>query len=251
MHTANSASNSAATVSPITILLADDHHVVRQGVRALLQTEPDFSVVGEASNGLEALRLVEKLNPSVLVVDLSMPGLNGLEVTRQISDRWLKTRVVVLSMHSNEHYITDALKYGAFGYVFKNSPTEQLVRAIRDVAAGLHYLPPPFSEIAIDAFIENAKRTVRDSYESLTTREREVLQLAAEGHTAAEIGARLFISPRTVEIHRANLMRKLSLRNQADLIRYAFEKGLLPLDEPLNQEVTGPGQKPPLAKNRG
>ena len=238
-------------MGPVTILLADDHQVVRHGLRALLQAEPDFFVVGEASNGLEALRLVEKLNPNVLVVDLSMPGLNGLEVTRQVSHRRLKTRVIVLSMHTNEHYITDALQNGAFGYVFKNSPIDGLVRAIRDVVAGLHYLPPPFSETAIDAFLENAKRAVADGYESLTTREREVLQLAAEGHTAAEIGARLFISPRTVEIHRANLMRKLSLRNQADLIRYAFEKGLLPLDEPLNQEVTGPGQKPPLAKNRG
>jgi len=236
--------DSAKPIGPVTILLADDHQVVRQALRALLQTEPDFSIVGEASNGLEALRLVEKLNPNVLVVDLSMPSLNGLEVTRQISHRRLKTRVIVLSMHSNEHYITDALQNGAFGYVFKNSPAEQLVRAIRDVAAGLHYLPPPFSEMAIDAFIENAKRAVEDSYESLTTREREVLQLAAEGNTAAQIGARLFISPRTVEIHRANLMRKLSLRTQADLIRYALKKGLLPLDEPLNHEITGPMKKP-------
>ena len=235
---------SVKPVGPVTILLADDHHVVRQGLRALLQAEPDFSIVGEASNGLEALRLVEKLNPNVLVVDLTMPGLNGLEVTRQISHRGLKTRVIVLSMHSNEHYIMDALKNGAVGYVFKNSPAEQFVRAIRDVAAGLHYLPPPFSETAIDTFIENTKRAVGDSYESLTTREREVLQLAAEGHTAAQIGARLYISPRTAEIHRANLMRKLSLRNQADLIRYAFKKGLLPLDEPLTQEITGPGKKP-------
>jgi DNA-binding NarL/FixJ family response regulator len=179
----------------------------------------------------------------VLVVDLSMPGLNGLEVTRQINHRRLKTRVIVLSMHSNERYITDALKNGAFGYVFKNSPAEQLVRAIRDVAAGLHYLPPPFSEMAIDAFIENAKRAVGDSYESLTTREREVLQLAAEGNTAAEVGTRLFISPRTVEIHRASLMKKLSLRNQADLIRYALNKGFLPLDEPLNHQITGPKGK--------
>ena len=231
-------------MSPVTILLADDHHIVRQGLRALLQAEPDFSIVGEASNGLEALRLVEKLNPNVLVVDLSMPDLNGLEVTRQISHRRLKTRVIVLSMHSNEHYIMNALKNGAVGYVFKNSPAERLVRAIRDVAAGLHYLPPPFSETAIDTFIENTKRAVGDSYESLTTREREVLQLAADGHTAAQIGARLYISPRTAEIHRANLMRKLSLRNQADLIRYAFKKGLLPLDEPLTQEITGPGKKP-------
>ena len=216
-------------MGPVTILLADDHQVVRQGLRALLQAEPGWAVVGEASNGLEALRLVEKLNPNVLVTDLSMPGLNGLEVARQASHRRLKTRVIILSMHTNEHYIMEALQNGAFGYVFKNLPAEQLVRAIRDVVAGLHYLPPPYSETAIDAFLENAKRAVLDSYESLTTREREVLQLAAEGNTAAEIGVRLFISPRTVEIHRANLMRKLSLRNQADLIRYALKKGLLEL----------------------
>ncbi len=235
---------SVKPIGPVTILLADDHHIVRQALRALLQAEPDFSIVGEASNGLEALRLVEKLNPNVLVVDLSMPGLNGLEVTWQISRRRLKTHVIVLSMHANEHYITDALQNGAFGYVFKHSPAEQLIRAIRDVAAGLHYLPPPFSETAIGAFVENVKRAVENSYESLTTREREVLQLAAEGHTATQIGARLFISPRTVEIHRANLMRKLSLRNQADLIRYAFKKGLLPVDEPLTYEKQGQMKKP-------
>ncbi len=222
---------SAATVSPITILLADDHSVVRQGLRALLQAEPDFSVVGEASNGLEALRLVEKLNPNVLVVDLTMPNLNGLEVTRQISQRRLKTRVIVLSMHSNEHYITDALKYGAFGYVIKNSPAEQLVGAIRDVAAGLRYLPAPYSESVIDAYIENTKRTEVDSYEGLTTREREVLQLAAEGHTAAQIATRLFISPRTVEIHRRTMMQKLGVKNQMELLAYAVKRGIISLDE--------------------
>lgn len=212
---------------PITIFLVDDHHVVRQGIRNLLETEPDFSVVGEASTGLEAVQMIERLTPDVVVLDLMMPGLNGLEVTRQVQ---AKTKVLILSMHSNEAYVLEALQNGAYGYVLKDSTAEELIQAVHEVARGKRYLSPPFSERAIAAYIHRTKASAMDPYETLTTREREVLALVAEGHSASEISASLSISPRTVEGHRASLMRKLGLRSQAELIRYALRRGILPLD---------------------
>jgi two-component system response regulator NreC len=210
-----------------TIVLAEDHHVVRQGLRALLQAEPEFSVVGEAGDGLEAVRLVERIKPDVLVLDLILPGLNGLEVTRQVSQRSPATRVVVLSMHAAEAYVLEALKNGAAGYVLKDASAADLVRAVHEAAAGRHYLSPPLSERAVEAYTRKAQAATLDPYETLTTREREVLHLAAEGHSNAEIAERLVISPRTVETHRASLMRKLDLQSQTDLIRYALQRGII------------------------
>lgn len=207
----------------ITIVLADDHGVVRQGLRALLEKEPDFDIVGEASDGLETLRCVEKLRPAVVIVDLAMPHLNGLEVTREITHQRSQTRVLLLSAHSSEHYVLNALKNGAFGYVLKSSAVDELVRAIRHVHLGMRYLPPAFSEAAVDAYLEKAEKSVSNESDPLTRRERQILQMVAEGSSNAEIGSRLFISSRTVEVHRFNLMRKLSLRNSAELIRYALE----------------------------
>jgi len=214
----------------ITIILADDHHVVRQGLRALLEAESDFSVVGEAGDGLEAIRLVEQLNPNVLVLDLMMPGLNGLEVARQLSKHSSQAHIVVLSMYSNEAYVLEALGNGASAYVLKDSSSADLVHAVREVAAGRRYLSPPLSDRAIEAYQEKAKAATLDKYETLTTREREVLQLAVEGHTSTEIAARLGISSRTAEAHRSNLMHKLGLHTQADLIRYALRRGIIPMD---------------------
>jgi DNA-binding NarL/FixJ family response regulator len=211
-----------------TIVLADDHHMVRQGIRALLDVESDFSIVGETGDGLEVVQLVERLRSNVLVLDLMMPGLNGLEITRQVKQRCPQTHVVILSMHTNEAYVMEALRNGAAGYVLNDASVSDLVQAIREVAAGRRYLSPPLSERAIDAYLQKAKADLLDPYEMLTTREREVLHLAAEGHTNAEMAARLFISPRTVETHRANLMRKLNLQTQTDLIRYALQRGVLP-----------------------
>jgi two-component system, NarL family, response regulator NreC len=212
------------------IVLADDHHVVRQGLRALLEAEAGFSIAGEAADGLEAADLVERLKPDVLVVDLMMPGLNGLEVTRQVSKRSPQTRVILLSMHANEGYVLEALRHGANAYVLKDCTATELTRAVREVAAGRRYLSPPLSERAIEAYLQKSKAATLDVYDTLTGREREVLQLVAEGHSNAEISSRLFISPRTVEIHRANLMRKLGLRNQTDLIRFALRRGIVPLE---------------------
>jgi len=213
-----------------TIVLADDHHVVRQGLRGLLEAEPDFSVVGETGDGLEVAQLVERLQPDVLLLDLMMPGLNGLEVTRRLSQRSLQTRVVILSMYANEAYVLEALRAGAAAYVLKESTSAELVRAIREAIAGRRYLSPPLSERAIETYVQKAKEAMLDPYETLTNREREVLHLAAEGHTNAKIAARLFISRRTVETHRTNLMRKLGLRTQTDLIRYALQRGILPME---------------------
>jgi two-component system response regulator NreC len=221
-------SNGAAPIGKkpagrITILLADDHRVVRQGLRVLLEKEPDFDIVGEASNGLEALRCIEKLRPAVAIVDLAMPQLNGLEVTREVTHRRLPSRVLLLSAHSNEQYVLNALKNGAFGYVLKSSAFDELVRAIRHVHLGMRYLPPAYSEAAVDAYLEKAEKSAGNGPDPLTRRERQILQMVAEGSSNAEIGSRLFISTRTVEVHRFNLMRKLSLHNSAELIRYALE----------------------------
>jgi len=212
------------------IFLADDHHVVRQGLRALLEAEPGLSIIGEAADGLEAASQVERLKPDVLIVDLMMPGLNGLEVTRQVGKRAPQTRVILLSMHANEGYVLEALRHGATAYVLKDCTAEELVRAVHEVAAGRRYLSPPLSERAIESYLQKSEPAALDVYNTLTSREREVLQLSAEGLTGAEISGRLFISPRTVEIHRANLMRKLGLRNQTDLVRFALRRGIVPLE---------------------
>jgi two-component system response regulator NreC len=217
-------------MSMTAIVLADDHHVVRQGLRSLLEAEPGFSVIGETGDGLEVTQLVERLRPDVLVLDLMMPGLNGLEVTRQVSQRSPRTHVVILSMHANEAYVLEALRAGAVAYVLKESTSAELVRAVREAVAGRRYLSPPLSERAIEAYMQKAESATLDPYETLTAREREVLHLVAEGHTNAEIADRLFISRRTVETHRANLMRKLSLRTQTDLISYALRRGILPME---------------------
>jgi DNA-binding NarL/FixJ family response regulator len=218
-------------MSRITVVLADDHHVVRQGLRALLETQSDFGVIGEEADGLKVVDMVERLRPNVLVLDVQMPGLNGLEITRRIAQRTLNTRVVILSMHANETYVLEALRHGAAGYVLKDADPAEVVEAVREVSAGRRYLSRGLSDRAIDAYAEKAKTTATDAYESLTNREREVLQLAAESSSIAEIGARLGISPRTVETHRENLMRKLGLQSQTDLIRYALRRGILPLED--------------------
>jgi DNA-binding NarL/FixJ family response regulator len=164
----------------------------------------------------------------VLILDVMMPGLNGLEVIRRARKLSPQTHVVVLSMHRDESYVLEALKNGAVAYVLKDSSAEELVKAVNEAMAGRRYLSPLLSQSAIDTYVERAANEKLDSYKSLTGREREVFQLAAEGHTNAEIAKRLFISPRTVEIHRAKVMQKLGLRNHTDLIRFALKRGILP-----------------------
>jgi DNA-binding NarL/FixJ family response regulator len=211
-----------------TIVLAEDHHVVREGIRALLEKQRDFTVVGETPDGLQVADLVERTSADVLVVDLVMPGLGGLDVAREVTRRSPKTRIVILSMHSGEAFVLQALRNGAAGYVLKESTGAELVQAILHVLDGRPYLSPPLSAKAIDSYVARARRGDVDIYEMLTTREREVLHLAAEGLSNPAIGERLGISPRTAETHRAHVMQKLGLRNRADLVVYALKRGLLP-----------------------
>jgi two-component system response regulator NreC len=212
------------------ILLADDHQVVIDGLKALLSGEPDMEVIGQATDGLQVLPRVLELKPEVLVLDLMMPGLGGLEVARQMRDRASETKVIVLSMHANDAYVVEALRNGAVGYVLKQADARALVDAIRTVRSGARYLSPPLSEAKLERWQLDAKAAPLDLYDTLSTREREVLQLACEGLTSAEIGARLTIGKRTVETHRANLQRKLGVKTQADLVRFAVKKGIVGVD---------------------
>ena len=214
-----------------TIVLADDHQVVRQGLKALLEAEPDLRVVGEAGDGLQAIRRVELVSPRVLVLDLMMPGLNGLDVITEIKKCSPHTQIVILSMYSNEAYVLEALSNGASAYVLKDSSSGDLVHAIREVAAGRRYLSPPLSDRAIEVYQQRANASTLDRYETLTTREKEVLHLAAEGHTSGEIAGQLGISARTAETHRSNLMHKLDLHTQAELIRFALRRGIISIDD--------------------
>ena len=210
-------------------MLADDHRIVRQGLRALLTAEAEFKVIGEADDGREALELTKRLKPDVLVLDLMMPGLNGLEVARQLHKQAARIRIVVLSMYDDEGFVLEALANGVSAYVLKDSNSSDLVQAVREVAAGRRYLSPPLSDRAIETYQQMARHGTMDKHESLTTREREVLQLAAEGHTNSEIAARLGISTRTAETHRSRLLHKLGLHTQSDLIRYALRRGIIPM----------------------
>jgi DNA-binding NarL/FixJ family response regulator len=212
----------------LTLLLADDHQIVREGLTALLNAVPGFRVVGEAADGPEALREAERLQPDVLVLDLMLTGLNGLEVARRLGRKGHRSHIVMLSMHRDEAYVLASLQAGAGGYVLKEAGADELIQAIRAVAAGKRYLSPPLSEPALGAYTKKAEGTPVDPYHTLTAREREVLQMTAEGQSGSTIAERLFISPRTVESHRANLMRKLGLRSVKEVVRYAVQKGILP-----------------------
>jgi two-component system, NarL family, response regulator NreC len=211
----------------VTIVIADDHQIVRVGICALLEDEADFAVVGEAGDGLETVQRVESLKPDVLVLDLMMPSLSGLEVLRQIKDRSPKTRAVILTMYADESYVLEALKMGALGYVLKRESASELPEAVRAAAQGRRYLSSPLTERMVEAYVQKSQEAPLDAYETLTTREREILHLAAEGYTSVEIAKRLSLSHRTAENHRSNLMRKLGLHTQAELIRYAVRRGII------------------------
>jgi DNA-binding NarL/FixJ family response regulator len=211
----------------IRIVLVDDHTIVRQGLRALLEQQSDLRVVGETGDGVEAVLLVERLLPDVMIVDMMMPSLTGTEVTRQVRQRSPRTQVVLLSMHASEGYVLEALRAGALAYVLKEGTAEELVRAVRQVAAGHRYLSEPLSDRAIAAYAKRAANAEPDPLESLTPRERAVLHLVAQGLTSRQIAERLVVSRRTVESHRANLKRKLDLKNTVDLVRFAVRQGLI------------------------
>jgi DNA-binding NarL/FixJ family response regulator len=218
-------------MDPIKIVLADDHQIVRFGLRTLLESQPDFIVVGEAVDGLDALQMVEKHSPDVVILDLMMPRINGIEAARQIHAQYPHMRIVILSMFDSEAYIVEALGGGADAYVLKQSTTEDLVAAVREVLAGRRYLSSQLNERAIDMYIQYVRSTKAGEYDpcvALTPREREVLLLVAQGQTSADIAQELSLSQRTIETHRANMMHKLGLHSSVDLARFALEHGLLP-----------------------
>ena len=212
----------------INVILADDHPIVRQGLRAVLEAEGVIIVVGEAADGLDAVEIAERMKPDVMVIDIMMPGIIGLEAVRQIHQRSPRTRCVVLSMHANDAYVLEALRNGAIGYVLKGADSTEMVSAVRKASRGERYLSPEIASDSVEALLIKAQAgRVNDVYETLTTREREVFQLAAKGLANIAIAERLFISARTVEIHRANLLKKIGLKTQTDLVRFALKRGML------------------------
>ncbi len=209
----------------ISVVIADARPVVRSGMRSILENTLAYQIMGEATDGLEALKLVKELQPTVLITALQLTGIDGIEVARQITAEQIPTQVLLMSLHSNED-LMGALNAGVTGYIFKDASTEEFLTAVDEVAAGRRYLTPRLAERAIDIFVAHNTVNTTEPYESLSNREREVLQLSAEGRSNKEIAERLFISPRTVETHRENLMRKLNLANQTELVRYALNKGI-------------------------
>ena len=215
-------------MNPIRVLLADDHTLIRAGLRMVVVSQPDFTVVGEASDGREAVALAEQLKPDVVVMDIGMPSLNGIEACRQIHDSLLGTQVIMLSMHSDEGYVLRALKAGAKGYMLKDSAEADLASAIRAVTAGKSFFSPAVSKILLEDYMRKLKRTgAEDSFDLLSPREREVLQLVAEGKSSKEVANLLSLSVYTVETHRAKVMQKLNLHNIPELILYAVRKGVI------------------------
>lgn len=213
---------------PIRILLADDHNVMRRGLRLLLESQPGFSVVGEAANGHQAVEQAVATKPDVVVLDIAMPHLNGAEAAQRITELLPGTAIVILSMHSDEGYVLRALKAGAKGYLVKDSAESDLIDAIKAVSAGKAFFSPEVSKVLVDDYVrEMRSRGVEDSYELLTSREREILHLLAEGKSNKDIAAWLNLSLFTVETHRRNLQEKLNLHSLAELILYAVRKGVI------------------------
>lgn len=210
------------------VLIADDHPLIRSGLRALLAREPAFDVVGEAADGYQALELVEQLAPDVAMLDVSMPRLNGIDVARQISGKWPSTRIIIVSIHSDEGYVLRALKAGAKGYLLKASPEDEILNAVRAVAAGQAYFSPEISRLLVEEYVREARfRGVEDSYDLLSIREKEILQLLVSGTSNRQIAEKIHVSLATVETHRTNIFQKLGIHSLPELILYAVRKGLL------------------------
>ncbi len=212
----------------IKIVITEDHTILRDGLRMLLSSNPDFEVVGEAQDGLEAIRLVETCKPDLVLMDLSMPGMNGIRAIQEIKKQNPSTKILVLTVHKTEEYILTTLKAGADGYILKDSTRSELMLALENIFSGRRYLSPNISEKVIDGYLEGRK-TVKSStsWDTLTQREREVLKMIAEGYKNKDIADYLCISAKTVEKHRANLMKKLDLHSASSLTAFAMDKGLI------------------------
>lgn len=210
------------------VLLADDHQLMRSGVRLMLEREPDLTVVGEAGDGREAVALAKTLKPEVVVMDIGMPNLNGIEAALQMTQHNPELAVVMLSMHSDESYVLRALKAGARGYLLKDSAEADLIKAVHVVAGGKSFFSPAVSKVLLDDYVRKLKRSgTEDAYDLLTPREREILQLIAEGKSNKDVANLLNLSVYTVESHRSNLMEKLNLKGVPELILYAVRKGII------------------------
>ena len=212
------------------VLLADDHNIVRSGLRRLLDAEPDIEVVSEASDGREAVELATQQSVDVVVMDLAMPNLNGIEATRQLLAQSPAPKVIVLSMHLDRRFVAGALQAGASGYLLKDCAAEELVSAIRSVAAGRTYLSPQISEVVVEGYVSGLAEDESSAWAVLTPRQREVVQLLAEGKSTNEIASELYVSPKTVETHRHHIMSKLGVDSLAELVKYAIHEGLTSFD---------------------
>lgn len=211
------------------IVLADDHKIVRDGLRNLLEKDPEIVVVGEAEDGREALQLAKKLSPDIVIMDIAMPDLNGIEATRQILAEVQRIKIVALSMHSDKRYVSEMLKAGAAGYLLKDCAFEELITAIRTVARGKIYLSPGIAGVVLEDYIRTGSAADASVFSLLSDREREVLQLMAEGRTTKEVAAQLHVSVKTIETHRTHIMAKLDIHSIAALTKYAIREGLTSL----------------------
>ncbi len=209
------------------VLIADDHAIVRSGVRLLLEAEQDIEVVGEAADGSQALALIESQQPNVVLIDVAMPGMDGIEATRQIKARWPAINVLALTMHRTDEYFFEMLKAGASGYILKGAETNELINAVRMVSRGEVFLHATMARRLVQDYLSRVEGTAESS-SALSPREKEILQLLAEGYSNNEIAQKLVISPSTVHTHRSNIMAKLGLSSRHELIRYARERGLIP-----------------------
>ena len=215
-------------MNPVRILLADDHTVMRNGLRLLLERQPNLQVVGEAADGRQAVALSESANPDVVIMDIGMPNLNGIEAARQIVTHNPRTAIAILSMHSDESYVIRALKAGARAYLLKDSAEADLLAAVRALSEGKSFFSPAISRILVEDYMRQLERQgAEDTYELLTNREREILQLLAEGKTNKEVAAMLNLSLYTVETHRTHILQKLNLHSVPELILYAVRKGII------------------------
>jgi two-component system response regulator NreC len=215
-------------MTSVRIVLADDHTILRRGLRLMLERQPDFAVVGEADNGRQAIDIVARERPDVVIMDIAMPLLNGIEATKRINEQQLKTAVVILSMHSDEGYILKALRAGARGYLLKDSAENDLIQAVRAVCAGKAFFSPAVSKVLADDYLRQIRQQgVDDAYELLTVRERELLQLIIELKSTKDIAGILGVSPHTIDTHRGNLMHKLNVHSIPELIVYAVRKRLI------------------------
>ncbi|MBN1931354.1 MAG: response regulator transcription factor [Desulfobacterales bacterium] len=209
------------------IVIAEDHKILRQGLCSLLTMCDEFEVVGEAGDGMSAIRTINETHPDLVLLDLNMPKMNGIAVIKQIKQQFPETKILALTMYSQEDYILEVFNSGGDGYCLKSSGREDLMMGIKTVLSGKYYISPEISEIVLEGYLESRKIKKKSSFEILTKREKEVLKLVGEGYQNKEIAEYLYISPKTVEKHRANIMRKLNLHNASELTVYAIEKGLV------------------------